>query len=44
MIVMGGLTSVWGPHLGAAFVCAGERCSLPVTDASGLIEAVRAMR
>ncbi len=28
----------------AAFVCVGERCSLPVTSASGIAEAVRAMR
>jgi uncharacterized protein YyaL (SSP411 family) len=28
----------------AAFVCVGERCSLPVTSASGLTDAVRAMR
>jgi uncharacterized protein YyaL (SSP411 family) len=28
----------------AAFVCAGERCSLPVTDAAGLADAVAAMR
>jgi uncharacterized protein YyaL (SSP411 family) len=31
------------PH-GAAFVCAGERCSLPVTDAAALAAAVNAMR
>jgi uncharacterized protein YyaL (SSP411 family) len=29
---------------GAAFVCAGERCSLPVTDASALVEAARGMQ
>jgi uncharacterized protein YyaL (SSP411 family) len=28
---------------GAAFVCVGERCSLPVTDAGALAEAVRGM-
>ena len=28
----------------AAFVCVGERCSLPVTSANGIAEAVRAMR
>jgi uncharacterized protein YyaL (SSP411 family) len=31
------------PH-GAAFVCVGERCSLPVTDAAALAKAVSAMR
>ena len=29
---------------GAAFVCVGERCSLPVVDAERLVETVRAMR
>jgi uncharacterized protein YyaL (SSP411 family) len=29
---------------GAAFVCVGERCSLPVTDVDKIAEAVRAMR
>ena len=29
---------------GAAFVCVGERCSLPVTDATALAAAVTAMR
>jgi uncharacterized protein len=29
---------------GAAFVCVGERCSLPVVDASALAEAVRGMQ
>ena len=29
---------------GAAFVCVGERCSLPVTEPNALAEAVRAMR
>jgi uncharacterized protein YyaL (SSP411 family) len=29
---------------GAAFVCVGERCSLPVTNAGALAEAVRGMR
>jgi uncharacterized protein YyaL (SSP411 family) len=29
---------------GAAFVCVGERCSLPVTSADALIEAVRGMQ
>ena len=28
----------------AAFVCVGERCSLPVTSANGIADAVRAMR
>jgi uncharacterized protein YyaL (SSP411 family) len=28
----------------AAFVCVGERCSLPVHDAAALVEAVKAMR
>jgi hypothetical protein len=28
----------------AAFVCVGERCSLPVTSANGISDAVRAMR
>jgi len=28
---------------GAAFVCAGERCSLPVTSGDALAEAVRGM-
>jgi hypothetical protein len=32
-----------GPE-GAAFVCVGERCSLPVTDADALVEAVRGMQ
>ena len=29
---------------GAAFVCLGERCSLPVVDAARLVDTVRAMR
>jgi uncharacterized protein YyaL (SSP411 family) len=29
---------------GAAFVCVGERCSLPVTSADALAAAVRAMQ
>jgi uncharacterized protein YyaL (SSP411 family) len=29
---------------GAAFVCVGERCSLPVVDAERLVQTVRAMR
>ena len=28
----------------AAFVCVGERCSLPVNDAAALVEAIKAMR
>ena len=35
------LKSVSGP---AAFVCIGERCSLPVTDAGGIAAALAAMR
>jgi len=29
---------------GAAFVCIGERCSLPVTNAQALAEAARGMQ
>jgi uncharacterized protein YyaL (SSP411 family) len=31
-------------HAPQAFVCVGETCSLPITDASALPEAIAAMR
>ncbi len=37
-------TKIAAAPAGAAFVCVGERCSLPVTRAEALAEAVRGMR
>jgi uncharacterized protein YyaL (SSP411 family) len=37
-------TKIAAAPAGAAFVCVGETCSLPITDAAGLADAVAAMR
>jgi hypothetical protein len=37
-------TKIAAAAAGAAFVCVGETCSLPITDAAGLADAVAAMR